>query len=186
MKINKSYEIMKKSNHKTLKKMKTLLSVFSLLFLVSCGKQIFEDFYLAEMAEIGNDVTGVQVIDQTEDGDYGVALTAKVIEGEGLKYVNMKPYEITPNGWNLKPGSGCGSAYSRLGSRNNNAYCGKIDPRYEGVTDVLFNDKKQKIIELFDQRYWYTVTRKDGAGKDSASIKYVNKDGKVLKTYQID
>ncbi|MCX7544721.1 hypothetical protein [Marinicella gelatinilytica] len=151
------------------------------LLLSNCGKPNFEEFYLAEMAEIGNDVTGVKVIDRIEVDNYGVALTAKIIDGEGLKYVSMKPYEITADGWDLKPGSGCSSAYARLGSGNNNAYCGKIDPRYEGVTDVLLNDEKVKIIELHNQKYWYTVSQ-----KDTAIISYVNKDGTTLKNYEVD
>ncbi len=172
---------MKKSNRKTFINLKALLSVLSLLILVSCGKQTFEEFYLAEMAEIGNDVTGVKVIDRIEVNNYGVALTAKVIEGEGLKYVSMKPYEITADGWDLKPGSGCGSAYARLGSRTYNSYCGKVDPLYEGVTDVLLNDEKVKIIELYDQKYWYTVSK-----KDTATISYINKEGTTLKKYSVD
>lgn len=151
------------------------------LLLSNCGKPNFEEFYLAEMAEIGNDVTGVKVIDRIEVDNYGVALTAKIIDGEGLKYASMKPYEITTDGWDLKPGSGCGSAYARLGSGNNNAYCGKVDPRYEDVTDVLLNDEKVKIIKLHDQKYWYTVSP-----KDTATISYINKDGTTLKTYSAD
>ena len=172
---------MNRINQQSLNTLKLVLITFIVLSLSSCGKQTFEEYYLAKMAEIGNDVTGVKVIDQIEVENYGVALTATIIDGEGVKYVNMKPYEIIADGWDLKPSSGCGSAYSRLGSHIYNAYCGKVDPRYEGVTDVLLNDEKVKMIQTLDSKYWYTVSK-----MDTAIIKYVNENGKTLKSYTLD
>lgn len=153
-----------------------VLSCMTLL-LFGCGEQTFEQYFKASMEDIGNDVSGLQVFDQTETDGHGLAVYGRVIDGKLVDGPSMKPYTVTSDGYELGMGSSCGNR-GVLGTGFGYAYCGTPGKYGPDVAQVMLGQSKAKIIEIADKPYWYGI-----ADKKSLTIKYLNDAGNTIHQF---
>lgn len=147
------------------------------IILTACGANeplSFEEYYVKDAQERGNDIEHIEVIATEEIDDLQVTLLASYDSNENHG-VSLTIHEILPDdeGWADGNATGCDGPKVMLGYGEVTAFCGeaKEGAEIKNVTTDTGDDDKVEVFEYEDKQYWWMVNASDYDG-DNIEITY--------------